>query len=152
MSDQSIKTKIQEDLIQFMKAGEKDKVDIIRFVLSFINTKEKDKQKSLTNSETLQVLKKAMKRNQESFEQFSKASRNDLAEKEKKEMEIIKQYLPEEISENEIIEAVKKSITQCDANSIKDMGKVMGELKKNYSDTIDFSKAGSILKEVLSKQ
>ena len=73
MSDQSIKTKIQEDLIQFMKAGEKDKVDVIRFVLSFINTEEKDKQKFLTDSETLQVLKKVIKRNQEAFEQFSKA-------------------------------------------------------------------------------
>ena len=85
MSDQSIKTKIQEDLVQFMKAGEKDKVDVIRFVLSFINAEEKDKQKSLTDSETLQVLKKGIKRNQESFQQFSKASRNDLAEKEKKD-------------------------------------------------------------------
>ena len=151
MSDQSIKTKIQEDLVQFMKAGEKDKVDVIRFVLSFVNTEEKDKQKSLTDSETLQVLKKVIKRNQESFEQFSKASRNDLAEKEKKEMEIIRQYLPEEISENEIIEAVKKSIIQCDANSIKDMGKVMGELKKQYSDKLDFAKAGAILKELLNK-
>lgn len=150
MSDQSIKTKIQEDLIQFMKAGEKDKVDVIRFVLSFVNTEEKDKQKSLTDSETLQVLKKVIKRNQESFEQFSKASRNDLAEKEKKEMEIIKQYLPEEISENEIIEAVKKSITQCDANSIKDMGKVMAEIKKNYGDRADMSMVSKHVKILLN--
>lgn len=150
MSDQSIKTKIQEDLIQFMKAGEKDKVDVIRFVLSFVNTEEKDKQKSLTDSETLQVLKKVLKRNQESFEQFSKASRNDLAEKEKKEMEIIKQYLPEEISENEIIEAVKKSITQCDANSIKDMGRVMAEIKKNYGDRADMSMVSKHVKILLN--
>ena len=150
MSDQSIKTKIQEDLIQLMKAGEKDKVDIIRFALSFINTEEKDKQKSLTDSETLQVLKKVIKRNQESFEQFSKASRNDLAEKEKKEMEIIKQYLPEEISENEIIEAVKKSITQCDANSIKDMGRVMAEIKKNYGDSVDMSIVSKHVKILLN--
>ena len=150
MSDQSIKTKIQEDLVQFMKAGEKDKVDVIRFVLSFINTEEKDKQKSLTDSETLQVLKKVIKRNQESFEQFSKASRNDLAEKEKKEMEIIRQYLPEEISENEIIEAVKKSITQCDANSIKDMGKVMAEIKKNYGDRADMSIVSKHVKILLN--
>jgi len=150
MSDQSIKTKIQEDLIQFMKAGEKDKVDVIRFVLSFVNTEEKDKQKSLTDSETLQVLKKVIKRNQESFEQFSKASRNDLAEKEKKEMEIIKQYLPEEISENEIIEAVKKSITQCDANSIKDMGRVMAEIKKNYGDRADMSMVSKHVKILLN--
>jgi len=150
MSDQSIKTKIQEDLIQFMKAGEKDKVDVIRFVLSFVNTEEKDKQKSLTDSETLQVLKKVIKRNQESFEQFSKASRNDLAEKEKKEMEIIKQYLPEEISENEIIEAVKKSITQCDANSIKDMGRVMAEIKKNYGDRVDMSMVSKHVKILLN--
>ena len=150
MSDQSIKTKIQKDLIQFMKAGEKDKVDVIRFVLSFINAEEKDKQKSLTDSETLQVLKKVIKRNQESFEQFSKASRNDLAEKEKKEMEIIKQYLPEEISENEIIEAVKKSITQCDANSIKDMGRVMAEIKKNYGDRVDMSMVSKHVKILLN--
>lgn len=150
MSDQSIKTKIQGDLIQFMKAGEKDKVDVIRFVLSFVNTEEKDKQKSLTDSETLQVLKKVIKRNQESFEQFSKASRNDLAEKEKKEMEIIKQYLPEEISENEIIEAVKKSITQCDANSIKDMGRVMAEIKKNYGDSVDMSIVSKHVKILLN--
>ncbi len=150
MSDQSIKTKIQGDLIQFMKAGEKNKVDIIRFALSFINTEEKDKQKSLTDSETLQVLKKVIKRNQESFEQFSKASRNDLAEKEKKEMEIIKQYLPEEISENEIIEAVKKSITQCDANSIKDMGRVMAEIKKNYGDSVDMSIVSKHVKILLN--
>lgn len=150
MSDQSIKTKIQEDLVQFMKAGEKDKVDVIRFVLSFVNTEEKDKQKSLTDSETLQVLKKVIKRNQESFEQFSKASRNDLAEKEKKEMEIIRQYLPEEISENEIIEAVKKSITQCDANSIKDMGKVMAEIKKNYGDRADMSIVSKHVKILLN--
>ena len=150
MSDQSIKTKIQKDLIQFMKAGEKDKVDVIRFVLSFVNTEEKDKQKSLTDSETLQVLKKVIKRNQESFEQFSKASRNDLAEKEKKEMEIIKQYLPEEISENEIIEAVKKSITQCDANSIKDMGRVMAEIKKNYGDRADMSIVSKHVKILLN--
>ena len=150
MSDQSIKTKIQEDLVQFMKAGEKDKVDVIRFVLSFINAEEKNKQKSLTDSETLQVLKKVIKRNQESFEQFSKASRNDLAEKEKKEMEIIKQYLPEEISENEIIEAVKKSITQCDANSIKDMGKVMAEIKKNYGDRADMSIVSKHVKILLN--
>ena len=150
MSDQSIKTKIQEDLIQFMKAGEKDKVGVIRFVLSFINTEEKDKQKSLTDSETLQVLKKVMKRNQESFEQFSKASRDDLAEKEKKEIEIVKQYLPEEISENEIIEAVKKSITQCDANSIKDMGRVMAEIKKNYGDRADMSMVSKHVKILLN--
>jgi uncharacterized protein YqeY len=150
MSDQSIKTKIQEDLIQFMKAGEKDKVGVIRFVLSFINTEEKDKQKSLTDSETLQVLKKVMKRNQESFEQFSKASRDDLAEKEKKEIEIVKQYLPEEISENEVIEAVKKSITQCDANSIKDMGRVMAEIKKNYGDRADMSIVSKHVKILLN--
>jgi hypothetical protein len=150
MSSQSIKTKIQEDLIQFMKAGEKDKVDVIRFALSFINTEEKDKQKSLTDSETLQVLKKVIKRNQESFEQFSKASRNDLAEKEKKEIEIIKQYLPEEISENEIIEAVKKSIAECDANSIKDMGRVMAEIKKNYGDRVDMSMVSKHVKILLN--
>ena len=113
MSNQSIKDKIQEDLVKSMKSGEKDKVEIIRFAQSFIKQLEKDKNIELSESETVQVLKKVIKRNQESYDQFINAGRDDLAAKEKKEMDIIKTYLPEEMSEADMIEVVKKSIVNC---------------------------------------
>ena len=130
MSNQSIKDKIQEDLVKSMKSGEKDKVEIIRFAQSFIKQLEKDKNIELSESETVQVLKKVIKRNQESYDQFINAGRDDLAAKEKKEMDIIKTYLPEEMSEKDMIEAVKKSIVNCEAKTSKDMGKVMVDVKK----------------------
>ena len=149
MSNQSTKDKIQEDLVKSMKSGEKDKVEIIRFAQSFIKQLEKDKNIELSESETVQVLKKVIKRNQESYDQFINAGRDDLAAKEKKEMDIIKTYLPEEMSEVDMIEAVKKSIVNCEAKTSKDMGKVMGVLKSKYSDTLDFSKVSSVIKELL---
>ena len=151
MSDQSTKLKIQEDLIRFMKSGEKEKVEILRFASSFIKQEEKDKGIILSESQTIQVIKKVLKRNQESFDQFTKAGRIDLADKEKKEMDIVGIYLPEEMPEDEIIKAIKESIKNCQADSIKDMGKVMGELKKSYPDNLDFAKAGPLLKELLNK-
>ena len=101
MSNQSTKERIQNDLVKFMKSGEKDKVEIIRFAQSFIKQLEKDKNIELSEIETIQVLKKVIKRNQESYDQFIKAGRDELAAQEKKEMDIIKSYLPEEMSETD---------------------------------------------------
>tara|TARA_X000000368_G_scaffold336223_1_gene273830 strand:+ start:257 stop:709 length:453 start_codon:yes stop_codon:yes gene_type:complete len=150
MSEQSTKSKIKKDLIDFMKSGDKDKVEIIRFALSFINQEEKDKNIELSEIETIQTLKKVIKRNQESYDQFVKANRNDLADKEKREIEIIRVYLPEEMSEEAIIIAVKKSILEGGANSIKDMGKVMTELRNTYGDKADMSIVSKHVKNLLS--
>ena len=89
MSKNSIKNKIKLDLVDFMKSGEKEKVNIIRFVMSFLNQAEKDKKCLLTDTEILQILKKLIKKNEDSFEQFTKAERNDLADKEKREIDFI---------------------------------------------------------------
>ena len=150
MPNQSTKEKIQNDLVKFMKAGEKDKVEIIRFAQSFIKQLEKDKNIELSESETIQVLKKVIKRNQESFDQFKKAGRDELAAQEKKEMDIIKLYLPEEISETDIIEAVKNSIANCQATTVKDMGKVMADVKKTHGDSADMSLVSKHVKQLLS--
>ena len=150
MSNQSVKEKIQEDLVKFMKCGEKDKVEIIRFAQSFIKQLEKDKNIELSDSDTVQVLKKAIKRNQESYDQFIKAGRDDLAAKEKKEIDIIKIYLPEEMSEEDLTDAVKKSIVSCEAETLKDMGKVMADIKKNHGDNADMSMVSKIVKKLLS--
>ena len=151
MSNQSTKEKIKKDLVQFMKSGQKDKVEVIRFTLSFITQEEKDGKLDLNESQTIQVLKKVIKRNQESFDQFTKAGRDDLADKEKKEMDIIGIYLPEKMSENAIIDVVKESIVNCQASSIKDMGKVMADVKKLHGDNANMSLVSKYVKELLSK-
>ena len=108
MSKNSIKNKIKLDLVDFMKSGEKEKVNIIRFVMSFLNQAEKDKKCLLTDTEILQILKKLIKKNEDSFEQFTKAERNDLADKEKREIDFIKNYLPAEMDKNKIINSKLK--------------------------------------------
>ena len=150
MSDQSTKEKIQNDLIKFMKSGEKDKVEIIRFAQSFIKQLEKDKNIELSETETIQLLKKVIKRNQESFDQFIKAGRDELAAQEKKEMDIIKLYLPEEMSEADVINLVKNSIANCKAETIKDMGKVMTDIKKTNGESIDMTLVSKYVKQLLS--
>ncbi|MBT3697925.1 MAG: GatB/YqeY domain-containing protein [Gammaproteobacteria bacterium] len=150
MSDQSTKSKIKKDLISFMKSGEKDKVEILRYASSFIKQEEKDKNIILSESQTIQIIKKVLKRNQESFDQFTKAGRTDLADKEKKEMDIIGIYLPEEMTEDAIIDAVKESIVNCQASSIKDMGKVMADVKKLHGDNANMSLVSKYVREYLN--
>ena len=150
MSDQSTKEKIQNDLIKFMKSGEKDKVEIIRFAQSFIKQLEKDKNIELSETETIQVLKKVIKRNQESYDQFIKAGRDELAAQEKKEMDIINSYLPEEMYEADVIHLVKSSIANSKAETIKDMGKVMADIKKTNGESIDMSLVSKYVKQLLS--
>ena len=133
-----------------MKSGQKDKVEKLRFILSFITQEEKDKNKELSDSEIIQILKKALKRNQDSYEQFTKAGREDLASKEKEEILIIQNYLPEEMTEEEIIKIIKETITSIGATSMKDMGKVIGMIKKNHGDNADMSLVSKHVKSLLN--
>ena len=107
MPENSIKIKIQQDQITFMKSGKKEESNILRFALSFINKEEKDKNKILNNPEIIQVLKKVIKRNSEAYDQYMKAKRDDLAKKEKQEMDLLKNYLPVEKNQEETAEIVK---------------------------------------------
>ena len=150
MSNNSIKNKIKLDLVDFMKSGEREKVDIIRFVMSFLNQAEKDKKSLLTDMEILQILKKLIKKNEDSFEQFTKAERNDLADKEKREIDFIKNYLPAEMDKNKIINLIKNSIKNTGAMSIKDMGKVMSDIKEHNDSSVDMSLVSKHVKNLLS--
>lgn len=145
-----MKDKIQKDLIQSMKSGSKQDVEILRFIISLIKQEEKDKNKDFNDSEVIQVLKKAVKKNQDAFDQFSKAGRNDLAEKEQAEINIITKYLPNELSESEITSLVQSIISEVDAKDQKDMGKVMSKIKENHSDNVDMSLVSKIVKSSLS--
>ena len=92
-----------------------------------------------------------IKQRAESIEVYQKNNRNDLLQIEKQEQEILSSYLPKQMSEEETKKICSEVINSTKASSIKDMGKVMGELKKNYSDTLDFSLAGKVLKALLNK-
>lgn len=150
MAKSAIKDSIQQDQINFLKEGKKEDSSILRFALSFINKEEKDKQIELSDSEVVAVIKSLIKRNKDSFDQFTSANRPELAEKEKKEMDLLQSYLPEVMNENETEEIVKSTIDKLGISSMKEMGKAMGEIKKNHADTIDLSLVSQLIKKHLS--
>ena len=150
MANSAIKDSIQQDQINFLKEGKKDDSSILRFALSFINKEEKDKQIELSDSEVVAVIKSLIKRNKDSYDQFTSANRPELAEKEKKEMDLLQSYLPEVMNENKTEEIVKSTIDKLGINSMKEMGKAMGEIKKNHADTIDLSLVSQLIKKHLS--
>ena len=150
MAKSAIKDSIQQDQINFLKEGRKEDSSILRFALSFINKEEKDRQIELTDSEAVKVIKSLIKRNKDSYDQFTSANRPELAEKEKKEMDLLQSYLPEVMNENETEEIVKSTIDKLGISSMKEMGKAMGEIKKNHADTIDLSLVSRLIKKHLS--
>ena len=151
----SLKKQIEEKLNEALKSKDKNTYPTLRLVVSAIKDAEiagrTKGQKEMSDSELTSILKKMIKQRNESCEVYKKAGRNELLENEKKEIDVISAFLPKQLSEEETKKICSEIIAKVGAQSIKDMGKVMGELKKNYSDSIDFSKAGSMLKELLNK-
>ena len=150
MLKSAIKDSIQSDQIKYLKKGNKEDSSTLRFALSFINKEEKDKNIVLNDSEVIKVLKSMIKRNKDSYDQFMNAGRQELADKEKKEMDLLSTYLPEVLGEVETEEIVKKIITELDITSIKEMGKAMGMIKNNHGDTVDMSLVSTFIKKLLS--
>jgi len=152
----SLRDKIETDYKNALKSKEKNKISTYRLILSGIkdldikNRSGPDK-KETDENDIKKLLKKMIKQRSESIEVYKKSNRNDLLEIEKGESKVLSEYLPKQLGEDETRKLCSEIIEKTEASSIKDMGKVMGELKKNHSDTIDFSKAGLILKEILNK-
>ncbi len=151
-----IKEKIELDYKNSLKLKEKIKISTYRLILSGIKdldiTNRSGPQKKETDDEDIKkLLKKMIKQRNESIEVYKKNNRNDLLKIEKQEQEILSSYLPKQMTEEETKKICVDLINSTNASSIKDIGKVMGELKKNYSDTLDFSLAGKVLKELLNK-
>ena len=152
-----LKDKINNDYKKVLKAKDKAKISTFRLILSSIKDLEISNRsgpnKKVTDNEDIKkLLKKMIKQRSESIEIYKKNNRQDLSEVEEGEVLVLASYLPKQLSEEETNKVCKETVNKIGANSIKDIGKVMGELKKNYSDIIDFSKAGSILKALLNKQ
>ena len=152
----SLKEKIETNYNNSLKSKDKAQISTYRLILSSIKdldiANRSGPNKKETNDEDIKkLLKKMIKQRDESIEIYRKSNREDLLVVEQKEHEIISAFLPKQLGEEETKNICNEIINKLNASSIKDMGKVMGALKKDYSDTLDFSKAGSLLKEILGK-
>lgn len=147
-----MREKITQDLKQAMKAGERAKVDALRLINAALKDKDIEARgagKSLSEDDILSLLQKMIKSRQESVEIYEKANRNELADKEKVEIAVISAYLPQQLTEAEVAEAVKTAIADVGASSIKDMGKVVAALKGKFTGRMDFAKASLAVKAAL---
>ena len=152
----SLKSKIENDYQNSLKSKDKGKISTYRLILSSIKdldiaNRSGPSKKETDENDIKQLLKKMIKQRSESIEIYKKNNREDLLKIEENEVSILLNYLPKQLSDEETKNICLEIVKKINAQSIKDMGKVMGELKKNYSGNLDFSKAGTILKEVLNK-
>ena len=152
----SLREKIEADYKNALKSKDKNEISTYRLILAGIkdldiSNRSGTEKKETSDDEIKKFLKKMIKQRSESIEVYKKNNRKDLLEIEEGEVAVISGYLPKQLSEDDTKRICSELISSTGANSIKDMGRVMGELKKNHADTIDFAKAGVILKELLNK-
>ena len=145
--------KIDKSLTDALKNKDQDRALTLRSIISQKKQKEIEKRtqdkKNITDEDMILILNKMVKQRRESIELYKQGGRQDLVDKETKELKIIQEYLPEQLSEEEITKICEQSINNLKASSLKDIGKVMGIIKSKYKGTVDLSIAGKILKDKL---
>ena len=152
----TLKEKIESNYKTSLKAKDKMEISTYRLILSGIKdldiaNRSGSNKKETDEEDIKRLLKKMIKQRTESIEIYTKNNRKDLLEVEQKEFDLISNFLPQQLSEDETKKICAEAIKKLGAESIKDMGKVMGELKKSYPDNLDFAKAGPLLKDLLNK-
>jgi len=152
----SLKDKINSNYQNSLKTKDKAEISTYRLILSGIkdldiSNRSGPNKKETDDEDVKKLLKKMIKQRVESIDIYKKNNRQDLLEVEQKEHDILSSFLPKQLTDEETKKICSELVNSLGANSIKDMGKVMDELKKNYSDNLDFAKAGSLLKELLNK-
>ena len=152
----SLKETIETEYKNALKSKDKTKISTYRLILSSIkdldiSNRSGPNKKETDDEDIKKLLKKMVKQRAESIDIYKKNNRNDLLEVEQNENNIITNFLPQQLTDEETKKICEETISSLGANSIKDMGKVMGELKKKYADEIDFAKAGALLKQLLNK-
>jgi len=152
----SLREKINKQFNTALKSQNKTLVSTLRLVLAAI--KERDianrtsgKKEEVKDQEIIKILQKMKKQRQDAADLYKKGERPELLAAEEAEIKIIDTFLPKQLSEEETKKICTETVSALGASSIKDMGKVMGEFKKKYANNLDFAKAGSLLKELLSK-
>ena len=151
MSEENIKPLIQEVIKSSMKNGEKEKTTTLRMAISEIQREEIDKRSDLSDQEVIVILQRMIKQRKDSSNQFRSAGREELSLKEEREIETLSEFLPEQLSEDEIKEIVFNSIENLNAETPQDIGKVMGYLKSDLQGKADMSLVSKLVNENLSK-
>ncbi len=152
----SLREKISEQFKIALKSKNKTLVSTLRLVLAAIKERDianrtSEKKEAIKDVEIVKVLRRMKKQRQESADLYKKGERKELLEVEESEIKIINTFLPKQLNEEETKKICKEAIQSLGVSSIKDMGKIMGSLKKKYSDTIDFSKVNTIVKDLLNQ-
>jgi len=145
-----LKKQIQDAVIIAMKSGEKERLGIIRLMTSAIKQIEVDERIDLDDARIIAILDKMVKQRRESISQFKTAGRDDLVKQESYEIDIIQEFLPQALSEEEVDDIVNQAIAQTGASSIKDMGKVMGLVKPQIIGRADMGEISGRIKSLLS--
>ena len=153
----TLREKIENQYKNALKSKDKNKISTYRLILSGlkdldIQNRSGPNKKNTDDEDIKKLLKKMIKQRTESIEIYKKNNRQDLLEIEQNEVDIMLEYLPKQLNEEDTKKLCEETVKKINATSVKDMGKVMGDLKNNNGDNIDFSLAGKIIKEILNKK
>ena len=151
----ALRDRISTDLKNSLKAGDKCRTSTLRLVSAAIKDRDiaaraEDRCDGCEEQEIMTILTKLVKQREDSADTYEKAGRLDLAEAEREEADIVREFLPKPMDEGEIADAAAAVVTELDATGLKDMGRVMGELKSRYAGRMDFGKAGGRVKDLLT--
>ena len=146
----SLKTQLTDDMKTAMKGGDKDRLGVIRLINAGIKQREVDERIMLDDAQVLSVLDKMLKQRRDSVSQFEAAGRTDLADKEKFEIGVIQNYMPAQMTAEEVDAAIAAAIAESGAASAKDMGKVMGVVKPKVAGRTDMGKLSERVKAKLA--
>ncbi|WP_198263897.1 GatB/YqeY domain-containing protein [sulfur-oxidizing endosymbiont of Gigantopelta aegis] len=147
---QTLKSRLQDDMKNAMRAKEKDRLVVIRGIIAAVRQREIDEQIELDDSQVLAILDKLVKQRRDSAQQFRDADRIDLADKEEMEMGMLQEYLPVALTDIEIAQLIDDAISSTGAESMKEMGKVMALLKPQVQGRGDMSQVSALIKQKLS--
>jgi len=146
-----LKQKLSDDLKQAMKDGDTNKRSVLRLLLSSVHNAEISKQSALNNSDVLGIIAKEVKQHHESIDAFKQGKRSDLVDKEESELVILQEYMPQQMTRDEIVEAVRRVIAQVGAQGPADKGKVMKELMPAMKGKADGKVINDVVTELLGK-
>jgi uncharacterized protein len=135
-----------------MRAGDRLKLSTLRMLVAAIKQKEIDTRTELSDDDVISIIEKQMQQRLEAAEQYESAGRNELFEKESQEAEILKTYLPEKMSEDDVIAMIERIISDMGVVSMKEMGSIMAALKNEAGSKIDMKLASQLVREIISKQ
>lgn len=147
----SLREQINDDLKTAMRGGDVARRDTIRLLLAALKQREVDERKVLTDTDVLAIIEKMLKQRRDSISQFEQGGRQDLADKEKQELELLQAYMPQALGEAEITAAVAAAVAETGAAAPSDMGKVMAVLKPKLAGRADMSKVSAVVKAHLTK-